>query len=375
MQLLFVAAFVALSATTLVVAAAQRGCKLTLPFHLSCLFAAAMLPDGEPGQKTMIVPPNRLARSLQFTAEHDLWNTQLAQRLSSDAASEGVWIASLGGDGVAHVEISEPGQAGIRLFCRDPSSSKASAATMEVAGAAIEFVREDRRRKEQQQEGQINPPVALSFGSLDRRLLPDLRTWLGSQYSIKRSWESPCGMWVFQGETSDGGSCGDAQHETHVLPQNCCLRLLSQDDAALVNSRWEYRSERSLAMIRKMIAVSESTFGGCMGLEVDNVLVAWSCRYLDGSLGMLWTEEGHRKKGYGRLVVNASIRSILDRRHLFPSESKIPTHSWKQPLVAFTVDGNSISQGLLAKLNWQRVADADWVGFSLLPKAITRSNI
>jgi len=339
---------------------------------------------------TAIVQPNELARSLHFTDKNDLWNIQLAQRISSEAALEGIWIAScnqenedddsktsVGGDSVAHVEISRQGPAGIRLFCRDPSNDEALAAAMEVLSTAIKYIQEDMAKKDQ--GGPINPLIVVGFGSLDRRLIPDLRAWLESNYSIERAWEHPCGMWDFHGDSSTVSGSSDAVQDAQDLPPNGRLRLLTEDDAPLVNARWEYSSEDSLPMIQKMIALSESTFGGCMGLEVDNTLVAWNCRYLDGSIGMLWTEEAHRKRGYGRLVVNAAVKSILERRCVSPSASNIPidgdTISAKLPLFSYTVDTNNISQDLLTKLNWQRVADADWVGFTLLPKDKARPSL
>ena len=58
-------------------------------------------------------------------------------------------------------------------------------------------------------------------------------------------------------------------------------------------------------MIREMIALSKSTYGGCVGLQVegdgdddgDGALAAWACRYSDGAIGMLWTEPQHRRRG------------------------------------------------------------------------------
>ena len=51
-------------------------------------------------------------------------------------------------------------------------------------------------------------------------------------------------------------------------------------------------------MVREMVDSKR-----CIGLEEDGQMVSWACQNLDGPMGMLWTEEEYRRKGYGDLVI------------------------------------------------------------------------
>jgi GNAT superfamily N-acetyltransferase len=119
-------------------------------------------------------------------------------------------------------------------------------------------------------------------------------------------------------------------------------------------------------MIRKMIKASEETYGGCVGLFVDDTLVSWLCRYLDGTLGMLWTEDAHRKKGYAELVLMAAVYDISKRSKESNGgcTSRPIMNAADEPMVSYIVDSNQASQNLYKKLGWMRVVDADWAGFA-----------
>lgn len=311
----------------------------------------------------VIVTADKLLETIDFNASKEaLWIFCLRQRLTSSVASEGMWIANHETDitSVSHIEVTRKGRGKkVWMFCQDPKDEGAIDAAVMIANAAVQHTFDDSSATaDTDKPYQI---AIVTFAALDRRIFGKIQTSFRDQYKIKSFWEYPCGMWM---GPSDPTLQTETLTEKTKLPENAILRLLRRDDADLIDSRWEYRSDGSLAMIMKMIAASESIFGGCYGLEIDGVLVAWVCRYLDGTLGMLWTEANHRRMGYGAYVVSAAMQSIDERRN----EELSNTSSSRSipPFVAFTVDTNDASRGLLAKLGWQRQADTDWVGFTLI---------
>jgi GNAT superfamily N-acetyltransferase len=342
------------------------------------------------------VPPHQLLQAIGFKNDHDkdiaektpattatpLWNLFLPQRLSSPVAFSGTWIASSDDqqknsiDSVSHVEPgSKPGSWKIQLFCRDSSDDKAVAAAMEVAKASIDYLLDlekktqlETLRSDENTANEQSNLLPILFSALDSKLWEKIQqSILSDHYQVKNSWEYPCGIWIYQHpqDNMEQSPTTTFQEENRLPPNNkAVLRPLTVQDAQLVDSRWEYRSAKSIDMIQKMLTASETTHGGSYGLEVDGTLVAWVCRYLDGTIGMLWTEEEHRRKGYGAMVVQAAVQSIVQRQ--LQNSNTNDGNAIIRPVIAFTVDTNDASRGLLARMNWQRVQDADWVGFSLL---------
>ena len=147
-----------------------------------------------------------------------------------------------------------------------------------------------------------------------------------------------------------------------ALPEGVVIRPLTQIDAELVNSKWEYRSDGSLEMIQKMIATSVAK-GGCVGLAVNGTLVSWMLRYLDGSIGMLFTDENHRRNGYAAVVVNGAVSDIRSKSQQYKEDSDC-IDMGRDRMISYIVDSNEASKNLYRKLGWKRVADADWIGFA-----------
>jgi DTW domain-containing protein YfiP/ribosomal protein S18 acetylase RimI-like enzyme len=130
----------------------------------------------------------------------------------------------------------------------------------------------------------------------------------------------------------------DDPQKTQVvnIGDGAILRQLHPLDASWVDSKWPYRSDKSLKMITRRIETQDPC---CLGLERDGELCAFILRYEDGSLGMLHVEEAYRRSGYGtRLLVEAT--RLLEERG--------------EPRVAYIVDGNGASEGLFAKQSWIR---------------------
>lgn len=210
--------------------------------------------------------------------------------------------------------------------------------------------------------------IALTFGSLDRYLVPHVRDALQanpklSQHRFFSTFTSQCGMWIHEADDKEQGQNPPTlADQSLALSEGVVIRPLTQTDAELVNSKWEYKSDGSLEMIQKMIATSEAK-GGCVGLAVNGTLVSWMLRYLDGSIGMLFTDENHRRKGYAAVVVNGAVSNIRSK-----SQQDIEDNDCidmdRDRMISYIVDSNEASKNLYRKLGWKRVADADWIGFA-----------
>jgi len=313
-------------------------------------------------ERAITASPDQLLERIDFNAHaNPLWNVCLRQKLTSPTASKGIWMTDHVTDiqSVSHIDTSKLGRARMSLFSRNPSEAETRETALELATTAVKHV-----FMNQSETTDNSPPTAIvTFGAVDRRIRETLKSAFEEKYKIEAPWDNPCGMWMLESGLDHDPGANNAKVD---LPGNVILRSLRADDAEFINSRWEYRSEDSICMVHDMIAVAESTYGGCIGMEIDGQLVAWVCRYLDGTLGMLWTEEKHRRKGYGIHALTAAVKSLRERHEERTKKSNVGNRkNTMPPLIAFTVDGNNSSKGLLSKIGWKRVADADWTGFKL----------
>jgi ribosomal protein S18 acetylase RimI-like enzyme len=276
-------------------------------------------------QETVVIPLQQVKERVG-TAQNPLWKYLLAQRLESEIATDGVWIVNSDESTscIAHV-VKEMGREKIALFCRDPDTDTSPIIGLLRRIADLALTGKD--------------VATIGFSGLDRRLVPMTRQFFQDHFQTEINYYTPCKMIVYGRDQQTP--------EFPLLPANVKIRPLMEDDAELVNARWEYRSDYSLAMIRQMIASKTCL---TLGLEEDGQLVVWVCQYLDGPLGMLWTEKSHRRKGYAELLVVEAMKQRSDA---------------SQPWMSFVVDTNVASQSLLDKLHWEQVTDADWIGFTI----------
>lgn len=182
----------------------------------------------------------------------------------------------------------------------------------------------------------------ITFAALDRHLLPALTAAL-APLGYEQTWHSKCGMYHLA-----------PQQATHVpsplsLPSTAILRPLRDSDAPHVDSRWAYRSDTSLGLIRRMIEAG-SAGRGCVGVEEGGTLCGWVLRYLDGPLGMLHVDDYYRRRGYARALIRCAVDAL---------------ESAGLPCFAYIVDGNVASEWVFVSEGWERVANADWVGFGV----------
>ena len=240
--------------------------------------------------------PKELVASLgdDSTETSYLWNTVLPRRLSSVAGEVGTWLANIDDDNnesrrvswIAHVIPPST----INLFHRSTCDSEGDQedriiyeqeAIYAILQAAVQLLTKEAEKNE---SSTSTNRIILKFGALDRRLAPHIQTILKEGNIAKQSFSSiytaQCGMWIYEGEATT------SKHTSiKNLPLGVTIQPLSQSNAKHINDRWEYKSNTSLDMIQQMIQLSEEQYGGCVGLFVNNQMVSWVCRYLDGTLG------------------------------------------------------------------------------------------
>lgn len=330
------------------------------------------------------------SRSATHAQRSTLWDVVLSRKISSEASEEGIWMAwpPLAMEVAAAHEVAEPRcvaqiipdtsaptdtrkirKARINLFHCISKGVDSDACTTDdhirndvcsTLNCAMESLASSLDNESQR--------IALTFGSLDRYLVLHVRHALQANpelfhHKFFSTFTSQCGMWIHEADDKEQGQNPPTlADQSLALSEGVVIRPLMQTDAELVNSKWEYKSDGSLEMIQKMIATSEAK-GGCVGLAVNGTLVSWMLRYLDGSIGMLFTEENHRRKGYAAIVVNGVVSDMRSKSQKYKVDDDcIDTD--RDRMISYIVDSNEASKNLYIKLGWKRVSDADWIGFA-----------
>ena len=127
------------------------------------------------------------------------------------------------------------------------------------------------------------------------------------------------------------------------------LRPLKLSDAKYVDSRWPYRSNKSLKMIERQINADNANVtrtgksNVCLGIEYrsndGDHLVGCILRHRNGSLGILHVDAEHRRRGLGGMLLQHATKAVQDRG---------------ETIYAYIVDGNTSSEALFTKLGWMR---------------------
>ena len=345
-------------------------------------------------QLRQAIAATRAAPKSAHETQSPLWDVVLSRKLSSTAGEEGLWIA-FPLPSAEHADADDcdapllrcvaqviPDNASaptksrrvqINLFHRISNSGSANANhSSDSSDTADDRIRDDVCSILDCAIQHVSPStdesqrIALTFGSLERCLVPHVRDALlaADPGRCKRkffsTFSSECGMWILEAGPDDDQNLPTLADQSLSLPEGVVIRSLTQKDADLVHSCWEYRSDGSLEMIQRMIAMSE---GGCVGVSVHGKLVSWMLRYLDGSIVMLFTNENYRRQGYAAIVVRGAVCDIRTktRKHTCKSDGGSME---KERMISYIVDSNDASKSLYSKLGWRRVADADWVGFA-----------
>uniref|UniRef100_R4FNX6 N-acetyltransferase domain-containing protein n=1 Tax=Rhodnius prolixus TaxID=13249 RepID=R4FNX6_RHOPR len=138
------------------------------------------------------------------------------------------------------------------------------------------------------------------------------------------------------------------------VPEGMRLDDLKKEHADMINSVWPHRTEGSEKLIAMMTWVN---FG--KGLFKSNGdLVAWAFYWFFGALGIVQTAENERRRGYGKVAVQAVCKE-MGLRGLDVNLN--------------IVEGNSVSEAFFNALGFKRAFTGVWI-FSA-PKNLSASKL
>mmetsp|Transcript_9905 Transcript_9905/g.14013 ORF Transcript_9905/g.14013 Transcript_9905/m.14013 type:complete len:483 (+) Transcript_9905:214-1662(+) len=229
----------------------------------------------------------------------------------------------------------------------------------------------------------------LSISLLDHRLNPFVQSILQEEKSIhgfQMDYSAPCGMYIMRNskymemykERQDLNEIKkDSQDNLKPTTNNVEIKIrpLVMDDAEMVNSNWNYKTQNSLSFIQSMIKSERCC---CLGLEeirkesndrgiLENKkkLCSWILQYEEGAVGLLFCREDCRRKGYAQRVVLEAFHTLHRQREDGADMQNGERHILRDiSSFLYIVDGNEASEKLFRKLGCDRVLNADWVGLS-----------
>eukprot|EP00985_Skeletonema_marinoi_P031339 scaffold37639_cov184-Skeletonema_marinoi.AAC.4 len=141
------------------------------------------------------------------------------------------------------------------------------------------------------------------------------------------------------------GHTNAVDNEIERLPNGYRLRPLLESDAEFVDSRWPYRSKKSLVMIRKQIIAdnvnaTRTGYSSCLGIEHRGKLVGCVMRHTNGSIGILHVDEDHRRRRLGEILLSSATKALQQKN---------------DPTYAFILEGNAASEALFTKMGWEKI--------------------
>lgn len=147
---------------------------------------------------------------------------------------------------------------------------------------------------------------------------------------------TPCRVWFAgdPGASSDAASGVPDGYEEGFLDAG--------EDAHLVNDNWTYGSAATFTYVEASIANFPST---CV--RFDGKPVAWAVGHDDGSFGMVYVMESHRRRGLARSCIVRMIAALRERGHPRPH--------------VFIVNGNGASETLFARLGFTPGPEVSWI--------------
>jgi serine/threonine protein kinase/SAM-dependent methyltransferase len=188
--------------------------------------------------------------------------------------------------------------------------------------------------------------VCVMYRALDRPLWTAVRRAMQSNGFTQASIE-PCQMYTLSSEVYATHTFWASTDTSAKKRDGYAFHALGLEHAEAVNATWKFRSESSLKKIQSIIASGRTM--AAFANDNDEVPVSWMVTYENGSMGMLFTQREHRRRG----LASAVAKRLVQDHHLPTPESR--------PFLYIEV-GNHASMRLFGeRLGFQAQADVAWV--------------
>jgi ribosomal protein S18 acetylase RimI-like enzyme len=130
------------------------------------------------------------------------------------------------------------------------------------------------------------------------------------------------------------------------IEQDLRIGEIQPEAAGFINSVWEFSEtgEDSLNFIQWLIETQPS-----LALYENNTLRAYMLGQYDGSMGMLYVDPSHRKRGLAKYVITEMARKMIEERGY---------------AYVFVVGNNQVSYELHQKCGFKEVCNTLWVHYS-----------
>ncbi|MDF2545269.1 MAG: hypothetical protein K0R93_167 [Anaerosolibacter sp.] len=143
-------------------------------------------------------------------------------------------------------------------------------------------------------------------------------------------WTSPCTLYYMPTEN------------LNMKLMKHSVQSIALEDADIIDHFYTYRNEYSLEAIRKDIEERPSS-----AIYVDGEIACWVLVHDDDSMGIMYTKENHRKKGY-------AVDVTIDLASKMMKKGKVPYLQ--------IVEGNNMSPGLAKKCGFVECGKVIWFG-------------
>lgn len=171
---------------------------------------------------------------------------------------------------------------------------------------------------------EIFPPGKYGFAGTTRFISDVIK----NRYT--KDWENDCDFYYIPKENYDRVS----------LKSN--VRSIDINDAKYIDDHYNHKNSHTLYEIQEAISNRPSS-----AIYIDNEIVSWVLVHEDGSLGIMYTLEDHRGKGFAFDVALDLSRKIINAGNI--------------PFLQI-ISTNTMSPGLAKKIGFVKKFEADWFG-------------
>jgi hypothetical protein len=150
---------------------------------------------------------------------------------------------------------------------------------------------------------------------------------------FKKDWENPCTLYYLP----------ESNLDLSLIKNE--VKKINIKDAEIVDNFYTYRGLNSLNAIKEDISKRPSS-----AVYNNGEIVCWVLTHDDNSLGIMYTKEEHRHKGY-------AVDVTVDIAHHHVKNGKIPYLQ--------IVKGNNMSPGLAKKCGFVECGEVSWLGIKV----------